>query len=278
MSIHLNNLLDNERLLLQLIALGSSIGAIIANLEWLKLAKHFKNGGIYSSEVREVRLPQIVNKQFVKFLSFLFSYPNILLLFILKLILIGLLFFTLDSPVIFGITCIFLVVLAIIISIRGNEGTTGADQINTITLLIVGLCILSPSELSWRVGIIFLALQLIIAYSTSGWIRILQPTWRNGEDLLVVLRQHTYGNRFIWNIGKKYPKLIKYTSLSILIFESIALLIVFMPIKVVVLYLSIGIVFHLLNAIIMGLNTFVWSFIPLYLSYFWVANELNKII
>ena len=278
MFTHLDNFFNNERLLLQIIALGSSIGGLLANFEWLQLAEHFKNGGLYSSKTREIRLPNIVGNKFVKLFSSIFSYPNFLLLFVLRIILIVTLFFTINNPLTFGFLCLLLVLIAIIISIRGNEGTTGADQINTITLLIVGLCILSPTKLVWITGIISLAILLIIAYSTSGWIRILQPTWRNGKDLLVVLRQHTYGNKFVWNIGKKNPNLIKFTSLSILIFECLAPIIIFMPLKVVLVYLVVGVVFHLLNALIMGLNIFVWSFISLYVSYLWLAYKLDLIL
>lgn len=69
MFTQLDDYLNNERLLLQIIALGSSIGGLIANIEWLQLSKHFKNGGLYSSKTREIRLPNIVGKRFASLFS-----------------------------------------------------------------------------------------------------------------------------------------------------------------------------------------------------------------
>lgn len=277
MSIPYDRILGNPKLVLICIAIISSIGLLISNLEWLKLAKHFRENGIYSWEVRSVRLNFLIPKKYTRIFNKIFSYPNILMFLILRIFLVILLFFTVNHHFLFGLICLTLVLLSVIFSLRGNEGTTGADQMNTITLLAIGLSIISPSNFAYEIAIIFLSLQLILAYSTSGWIRILEPTWRSGEDLLVVLRQQTYGNKRVW-LSVKNLRIERYVSMSILIFECLSCVIIFLPLNVVFLYCCLGLIFHLANAFVMGLNIFVWSFTPLLIAYFWTAVKIQEII
>lgn len=278
MFIPLEELIDNERLLLLLIAVLSSIGALISNLEWLKLSSHFKDEGLFSWRVRQIRANQLVHPKLSPLINQIFSYPNIVYFFAFRVILILLLIFSFKHFTISGTLCLIIAATSIILSIRGNEGTTGADQMHTVSVLTIGLCLLSPSTIVHQCCLIFLTLQLVLAYSTSGWIRIMQPTWRNGQDLLAVLRQHTYGNYTIWKFAKTHNGFLRVVSLSILIFECAFPLALFLPLHFVYFFLVAGILFHISNAFIMGLNTFTWSFLPLYVAFYWTTLQLNNLI
>jgi hypothetical protein len=147
-----------------------------------------------------------------------------------------------------------------------------------MTFFSLTIAFASPNAWLWRQENMFLAAQLSLAYMTSGVLRIQQPEWRNGKALLVVLRQHTYGNQICWKLGLRFPRGLQAVSVSVLAFECLFPAAVVLPPWLLVPVLAFGVAFHLANAAIIGLNTFVWAFLGLYPAFFWCASYLHSII
>ncbi|ARV16643.1 hypothetical protein [Polaribacter sp. SA4-12] len=249
----------------------SAISLSISSLEWLWLSKKFKNNNFYGWNVREVGSPFYGNTFVSNILGKLFKYPNVLLFFILQLsasisILVSI-FYQFDI----FLECLLIAISLIVLSLRNSDGTMGSDQITKIVFVVGVIAYGFNTQNIYQISLYFITSLLFVAYLTSGWIRILQPTWRNGKDLMVVLRQHTYGNKTAWKLGKKHPKLIGFVSLLILIFECFIPITLILPIEWVFFYLFLGVLFHFMNAVILGLNTFFWSFIALYPALIWVC-------
>jgi hypothetical protein len=273
----LEELIHNPRLVLQLIAAFTSIAVLVTDLEWLYLHKHFKNNGLFSWVVRRYRVKTFFSGVVVNLSDQVFKYPNIIYFFLLRVVLAIVLIFLWNTAIL-AYLCLAIVVTSSMLSIRGNEGTTGAESMSILSLGAVGLTLLSSTGHLYQFGILFIALQLILSYSTSGWMRILQPTWRDGTDLLSVLRQHTYGNRTVWLILSKTKPLTAFISTSVLVFECSSIIVPLLPMPFVVIFIVSGFIFHLVNAIVIGLNSFFWAFVPTYLAYYWVAVFINNLI
>lgn len=269
---------QNEINVLSLVATISAISAIISSLEWLSLYKQYKDDGIYSWIVRKSRTKYLLNGFLSLFFNFIFRYPNVLFLIAAKLLFSIVVLFSYGNTTLLSISSTVIALTSILLSFRGLSGFSGADQMSKITFTTLSLCFISLSPLVLKIGLLFLSGQLIIAYSTAGWLRIIQPTWRNGSDLLLIIRQHTYGNKLIWDKARKHPEILKFASLTILIFESSILFALFLPLKFFLIYLCLGVLFHLLNAILMGLNTFFWTFLATYPAVIWTCIQLNNYV
>lgn len=171
--------------------------------------------------------------------------------------------------------CAGIALTSVLLTLRGPDGKNGADQMTKIIFTSLALALFSPDVRLWRCEIVFLSAQLCLAYFTSGFLRIQEQGWRSGSALLTVLRQHTYGNYFCWTVARSHPVLTRIASCSVLIFECIFPLALLLPTKALVIFLGFGILFHLMNAVIIGLNTFVWAFVAVYPAFLWTSLSIH---
>jgi uncharacterized membrane protein YphA (DoxX/SURF4 family) len=113
-------------------------------------------------------------------------------------------------------------------------------------------------------GVWFIVLQSCLSYSASGWSKLVSRTWRSGAAVFLIFNTATYGLKPIAAFLKDRKYLQKFLSWSVMIFEVIFPIALILPPKWALLLLFIGLTFHLGNAVIMGLNTFFWSFFATY--------------
>ena len=150
-----------------------------------------------------------------------------------------------------------------------------AHRMTKITFASLALALATSNVLVWRGELFFLTGQLMLAYATSGYLRIGESTWRSGEALLLVLRQRTYGNRRMWELLRNSPHLLRIASMSVLLFECLIPVSIFLPLKWLVVFVVFGILFHIVNAFIIGLNTFLWDYLALYPALIWYSLFLH---
>jgi hypothetical protein len=106
---------------------------------------------------------------------------------------------------------------------------------------------------------------MILCYFTSGLLKLLEEDWRNGKSLKGILLTETYSISLLKNIIKvTNPRILQVASYFIIFWEISFIYSPFMNINLLILFLLIGILFHLFIAIIMGLNTFLFTFLGCY--------------
>ncbi|MFX0557846.1 hypothetical protein ACOCEA_13690 [Maribacter sp. CXY002] len=267
---------ENPSKVLYLVLCFSSICSIITTLEWFALRDEFKSSGYYSWEILRFKVSK--NKKLNKVLNVIFKYPNFLAIFLLQLIFSIAIFFLSDSRVILGISALCVSICYFLISYRRVDGFNGGDSMAKIVFLTSSICFLSNSPVVVELGLIFISFQLILAYTTPGLLRIFDSNWTNGKKLMYVLRMETFSKKSVYEFFSKHPILTKFTSISIIIFEAFFVFSIFLPIKFLLAFLLIGSFFHLMNAMIMGLNTFVWSFVGSYPAIIWTSLLVREII
>lgn len=251
----------------------SSVGIIISGIEWIYLSKSFKDQELFSWKVRKTRNKNLLGK---KIFNVIYTYPNILFLILCQVLCAILLLFFINDNAIKIACCIIISVISITLSLRSYVGYTGADQVMKLTFTASTLCFISNTNFALSLGLTFISVQLIIAYATPGLLRLFEKEWKNGNDLLLICRLHTYGQAAVWRFLETNKKFSKLISWSIMCFECCAPLVIFLPVKYVILYLVFGVFFHTGNAIVMGLNTFPWAFIGTYPAYLWLSYCINK--
>jgi len=264
---HLNCFAQNSFLTLYLVICICAVGVLISAFEWLSMHKHFAAGGLFSWEIRRMGTH---STSFEKLAQWLFSYPNVLILFFIQITATITIFISSTNHILIGSCCLIIALSSILLNFRATEGISGADKMTRLIMIIGSISFFRSTPLVTSAGLIFISLQLILAYCTAGWVRLFVPTWRNGTDLALVLRQHTYSNKFVWSLTKNNKLLLKFVALFILFFECSFLICPLLSSTLFYIYLGCGILFHLSNAFIMGLNSFVWSFLSTYPALIWL--------
>lgn len=142
-----------------------------------------------------------------------------------------------------------------------SSGRDGADQLRLITLGILALASLVGKDSFYTYSIIFISIQVIISYITSGISKLNSSYWRKGDALGKILNNYTYGNQYAAILllnNKGLNRALTYAP----IFLMITLPFTFISSEINYLLLSLISLFgfHLGTALLMGLNDFLFTF------------------
>lgn len=250
------NLTNNEFYCLEIIKDFIFLSICISSLQNIVNAKLFYAEGILSWNIVRLKYPY---KFFSSNLAdVIFSGRAYLLL---NVILILLLVFLVFRPVSF----LFLTLLVVyyIVYFRSSLVTNGSNQVNSVALLIITISQLIHTRYCAMLGINMLAVNSILCYFTSGYHKVFQSKWRSGFYLKAILFTRTYSLPGIANNLNRF-KYYGHLSVFIIIWELSFLISPVMPGFLLGAVLTIGVTFHLFIGVVMGLNTFIWSFIGTY--------------
>jgi hypothetical protein len=161
------------------------------------------------------------------------------------------------------------------LAFRQKFGEDGADQ---MTLIVGSTCFLAAgpfqSPTVMKAGLWFLALQAVLAYSSSGIAKLVSPIWRGGSAIGLILNTASYGSREVGLLITKYPAMGRLVTWGVIGFEVAFPMILFLPRPLVLLGLGIGAVFHVSIAVVMGLNNFLWAFLSTYPALLYVSHVI----
>ncbi len=158
-------------------------------------------------------------------------------------------------------------------NIRTHYGHDGADQLAGFVMLSIGVSGLAPTPLSRVACVCFFAFQACLAYGTAGWAKFPVPGWRDGTYLAAILSTRIYGTPRLGQFLTTHPRLARAATLGVLAWECAFPLVLVLPAPFAYTMLALGVLFHATNAVVMGLNTFVWSFLATYPAVIWVVRH-----
>lgn len=152
----------------------------------------------------------------------------------------------------------------------------GSDRMGLLILICLTLAHAMPQPHWKEIAFGYLALQLILSYVMSGWVKITNPEWRSGQALQDVLRFSAYPASESIRQWANRPRLILIGSWAVMMFELIfPLTLLTQPTLIIGLTLATG--FHLANAYLFGLNRFVWVWLAAYPSIFWLQQRVFEL-
>jgi hypothetical protein len=158
-----------------------------------------------------------------------------------------------------------LLVVSAVLYLRAFLAMAGADQFNTILLFLLTPCTLFPSPALQAISLVAIAGQVIICYFSNGLVKALAPGWWDGSHLKTLLQTGNFSRKWAARFAAVTDtSIFRLLGSMIVIWELSAVLALFLPLPLLWAYLGIGILFHLINAVVMGLNTFFWSFVSSY--------------
>ncbi|MBE2269422.1 MAG: hypothetical protein IAE80_14400 [Anaerolinea sp.] len=253
------------------------IGFGITTVEYLAIAAQFAPGGIFAWRLHSLDWGMRVRgASFKRALSTVYSQQGVLLMLWLRLLaLVGLVVVPVDSP----ITPLLLTVIVgstLLFNARQTYGGDGADQMLSLLALTLLLC-LNPfsTPLTLSAGLWFIALQACTAYCAAGVAKLISPVWRGGDAVYKVFNTGSYGIASVGQYLGKHKTMRLLLSWSVMIAETLFPLVLFLPAPFNWVFLAWGAVFHLLNALIMGLNTFFWAFLATYPAILFVSAQMQ---
>ena len=251
-------------------------GQFISTLEMIFINKEFKDTGAFSWKIlrfeRQQYMPSSVTN---RFLSLFFTFRGVVVILLLRLLcLIGMVLFSIDG-VAFTVFAFIVLISLIAIHFRNVYGGDGSDQMSTILsfCLFAGCGVFMQNSILERASIWFIAVQSCLSYCSAGIAKMASSKWRSGEATYEIFNTASHGSFAAAKVLSNNKRLSFILSWMAILFESLFPFCLLMPLPVVFAFLLCGITFHLVNAVVMGLNSFFWIFIATYpaILYTWFS-------
>ena len=254
-----------------------AIQVIIATAELLTLHESYSDYGLFSWKVQRMgpRLKVQVKKLR---LDFLCKYPNVLAVLIIRLIsaiAIPLLIISNHSIL---LPLLLVTAISLVMQVRNSQSNDGSDQLPVICFIALLLADIIGTDLGRSIALIFIAAQASLAYGISGFLKMQKKGWYNGEYVTAVLRTSSYGDKYVHKVALKQPLLAKALGLAVIYGDAVLAFSFTFPPFICSCILIFGIGLHIGIARIMGLNTFLWSYVATYPALFYLSGMLYSFI
>lgn len=149
----------------------------------------------------------------------------------------------------------------------------GSDRMVLLCLICVTAAHWAPVSAWQELALGYLAGQLVLSYTMSGWVKLRNPDWRSGRALADVFLFSAYPVSEGLRVYADRQGLLWIGSWGVILFEVFFAVGMVHPMALgAVLTVAAG--FHLANACVFGLNRFFWAWLTAYPSIFWLQDRL----
>src|SRR5947199_684885 len=123
---------------------------------------------------------------------------------------------------------------------------------------------LPGTSLALHAALWYNALQGCLTYATAGLVKVRSPLWHSGEALFGIFNTRAYGHPAVARFLYGRPRLTKVLSWGAVAAEVTFPLALVLGYPYGLVFLGWGVAFHGANALVMGINSFFWSFVSTY--------------
>ncbi len=152
----------------------------------------------------------------------------------------------------------------------------GSDTMTVLVLLCLWLSHMAPSRYWQEIALGYLAVQLVLSYFQSGWVKVVNPEWRSGRALQQVFALSAYPVSEHVRLWAGRPQVLLALSWSVMVFELLFPLALLNQTLLIV-ALGIAALFHLANACLFGLNRFFWIWPAAFPVIIWFQVRLMSV-
>ena len=150
----------------------------------------------------------------------------------------------------------------------------GADKMALLILTCLGVAHLVPSTYWQELALAYLAVQLVLSYFISGWVKLANPDWRSGQALSDVFAFSAYPVAENLRALAARRSLLKAGSWAVIHLEVAFPLALLHPFALIPALVATAL-FHLANACLFGLNRFFWIWIAAYPALIWFQGRIG---
>ncbi|MET0287581.1 MAG: hypothetical protein ABW352_24045 [Polyangiales bacterium] len=129
----------------------------------------------------------------------------------------------------------------------------GSDAMTLVVLLGLALA----RTFSPRLGLAYIAAQLVLSYFLAGLFKLRDPAWRDGSALPRLLAAPQYRSAAL------HVPFARVAGYAVIVFEC-AFPLALLDAQAAWAFTVAGITFHVLNARVLGLNRFLWAWLAAY--------------
>jgi hypothetical protein len=165
---------------------------------------------------------------------------------------------------------------AVLISRYRGPYNGGSDTMTVLVLVCLCLSHLAPSRYWQGIALGYLAVQLMLSYFQSGWVKVVNPQWRNGSALQQVFALSAYPVSERVRLWAQRPRVLWVMSWAIIVFELLFPLALLNQ-TILIVALCIAALFHLANACLFGLNRFFWIWPAAYPVMIWFQARIAEV-
>jgi len=149
----------------------------------------------------------------------------------------------------------------------------GADRMSLLALSCLLLVHWLPSPKWQEIAFAYLAVQLMLSYFISGWVKLVNQQWRSGQALVDVFLFSAYPVSESLRRWSSHRNALLLMSWVVIIFELSFPFTIMSAISLKI-ALIVAALFHLANAFLFGLNRFFWVWIAAYPSILWFQQRI----
>jgi len=252
-------------IVLQLIARLLAVLSVIQGVEFLRLSSVTGSQGVWrwADIESEFTNASVVTKQILRFLlkDRHFFYLNLFRIFIATAVLVS------PQPVL--LTILLLIHLATLLRWLGNFNG-GSDYLTSILLLFTSLGLYFSDSKMPVISLWYITFQVLFSYFKAGWLKLKTRNWQNGLAIREFLNSPAYEKIQIFDRLTKSSTINTFNSWVVIAFE------VLFPLSLVnkdlaLIFMMAGLLFHLINAYVFGLNRFIFTWLAGYPAIYWCS-------
>jgi hypothetical protein len=261
-----------------LIAVVASVGIMLAAAEELVMRPIYADGGLLSWPVLRVGRPRAPVPGLEPLVDQLFRPRAYSALLVLKLgTALALAALSLSYPsarLAVGLLAGALVVQLLLMKRRSVYGLDGADQMYVVVFLGIAVYeLMPPGSIASSAGLVYIGVQTALSYLIAGIVKLAGPSWRAGSAIGGIMTTKIYGNSAAAALLRGRVTLGLLTCWLVIAFEVTFFAALFADRRIMWVILGAGVLFHAVNAVLMGLNSFFVAFVASYPAVAYV-NEL----
>lgn len=250
------------------------IGILISSLELLYNWETYKDDELFSWKIiSSTKMTQ--RKGVLNILSFFLKYPNFL--GVLSIRIVAILFTFILGNTLETFLIAIIIITTLFINYRSIYGQDGSDQMSSIILVTLLIYSIDPTNtVIANAGIWFICLQTLLSYFTAGYFKSKGEKWTTKPNAVFqIFNTSTYGSKPIAAVLKDNTTMTKLLTWSTVAVECTFPLVLVTGYPGMIVFLGWGFIFHLMNALVMGLNSFFWAFIATYATIIYCAFQMS---
>jgi hypothetical protein len=176
-----------------------------------------------------------------------------------------------------GIAALSILAARMLLHVRLKFGLDGADQMILVACTAVAAALLLPDPAARELALYYLAAQLLLSYAAAGAAKAVSPTWRSGRAIPGITSMISYGSPRVGALLGRHSGCARVLCWSVIAFECAAPALILAGTPGAVAIIAGGLTFHIATAVVMGLNSFLWSFASAYPALLYVAHQLDRL-
>jgi uncharacterized membrane protein YphA (DoxX/SURF4 family) len=254
------------------------VRVILNGAEALVRRREYATRGLFAWQLKRARHVWLAHGALANVFEVGFRHPRYLYLVALQTVCAVTLLLPMAQPAT-SLLLLFILAVELFSALRnGGYGMEGSDQMHLILLCSLNIYFAVSDPFARTAVMWFIALQSMLAYLTSGIVKLKTRPWRAGTAIRLVLSTDNYGCRRLSQLLNRMPEVSKWMCWGVVAFECLFPLVVLAGPKATLLLLVCGACFHLMIAATMGLNGFFWSFVATYPAIYKFSSDFQHLL